>query len=1059
MKKRILAIVLVSVMLLATIPAFSVGAASNPKVEALMDAKYYRTVITADTIDVDGKMDDVYKGSQRIYANGASSTVDFDAYTVVNANGMYVFAEVKGDAFRVYALMDDGRNSSWGYYEIAKGGTVSATTKEGTTLLDATAAVVTTTDGWRAEIYIPFTTNIINFTNYNLRVAFSAISGSTACYDRSEVKNAESSNANYKPIRLVTWVDRDPSYAPNYVYGLEEIFADDDVPVYGGLVNSAVYVKSAPTLDGKKDAAIYSEHNRIPLVTWHTYHSDAAEPIGPQISDMGYVYTAFDDNNLYVYYERYDEELFGSEQLQMFYYFKDESGNITAGYMNFEIDYAWFGNSNTNWPGSNISSEAMPQSNYVRATLGGNLYGAEYKMPLPDGIKAMLAANKDVSIKLAFGTEQQTTLNGTKTLVNLAGSYPDTYNMYNYADGADFIDPNNHGTTMILSKSFTEDKYGEIYGASLTLGSDINVNYYATIGTGDVNNTYMKFTRRSSKSDSDVKEYIAYPRKVEGSTMYMFTFAGFGPHNIGDIIDAELYIDGEQVAKKEGYSVRDNCVNLLTNTTYASNVKLDNLVRALLNYGAAAQKYVGGYDFDNLANQGCRIVLSTPADTDSVRNTGTPISDSLKMTSAGVYFDNENKIYVKFVAPSLDGVTVTFNGVEASVEKYGVDKNGNQVYIAYSDGIPATQFGLPYTIVLSNGTASQTAVYSVNSYAYAKRNSAEAETKELALATFTYGEAAKKYVGVGTTAYTVMTYNDADNNDPYENLHDDVMTIIKESMPDLIGMQEVQKSQQSAYATAFGNINYGWLWESRGASSGDHYYGELAKPSGVAIAYNKDKFELVSHKHLWLSDTPDTASKYDDSDYTYDFHAALLRDKTTGEEFVFVSAHCDYTSTANVKQIAKLLELCETDNQYLSYGSYRKIYVADWNFSHLGSHTGLNSDGAKKMNAAGYKDTGDQTSGIYKPSTTVNGATIDCCFTKPTEFKAIDYKVINTELALYTSDHYPVLSKVVVAEAYEDVRLEAIYDYPELPEDPTYEDFDDFFYTEDDTEDFIIKRD
>ena len=1064
MKKKILSIILASIMLLAVVPAFNAGAAGNPNVEKLMDAKYYRTVITADTIKIDGQLDESYKGAQNITATaGSTSNVNFSAYTAVTLQGLYVWAEITGGtSFRVYNLMDDGRTNAWGWYEINKNGAVTATSKGTTALIDAEAKTVALPDGsgWRAEIFIPFAAQLLNFTNYKLSIALSAINGSYVCYDRT-VNNIETAYENYKPIRLVTYVDR-VDYSPNFVYGMEEIFADDDVPVYGGLVNSAVYVESAPTIDGRKDAALYSEHNKIPLITWHTYvnhdtdddqkgdqllvsESVAAkgEIIGDAVSDMGYVYTAFDNDYLYVYYERYDEELFGQEQLQMFYYFKDESGNITAGYMPFELDWAWFGNYNDNWPGTTVSAEAMPQSNYKRATLGGNLYGAEYKMPLPDGIKAMLAADKDVSIKLAFGTEQQTTIDGTRHTVNLAGSYPDAFDMYNFAGGEDFIDPDNHGTTMILSKSFTADKYTKIEGASLQLGADITVNYYATLGTGDVYNSYMKFTRGET-------EYIAYPRKVEGSTMYAFALKGLAPQTLGDTIKAELYVNGEVVATKDDYSARQNCVNLLAKNEYSGNVKMNNLIKSLMNYGAAAQGFAE-YKTDKLINAEYKVVLNAPTAADSVRNISAPISGDTKMTALGVYFDSVNKMYIKFTAPSLSGVSVTFNGEEASIHKYG------DVYIAYSNAIPVSQFGITYDIVLKSGNATQTATYSINSYAYAKLSSADETMVELAKATYTYGDAAKKYAGLSTTVYTVMTYNDADNNDPYENLHDNVMTIIKESMPDLVGMQEVQKSQQSYYQTAFEAMNYGWLWESRGASSnGDHYAGELSKPSGVAIAYNKDKFELVSNKHLWLSDTPDRASKYDDSDYTYDFHAALLRDKATGEEFVFVSAHCDYTGTANVKQVAKLLELCETDNQYLSYGSYRKIYVADWNFGNLGSHTGLNSDGAKLMYEAGYADTGDQISGIYKPSTTVNGATIDCCFTDTNEFKAIDYKVINTELALYTSDHYPVLSKIVMAETYEDVLLEGIYEFPELPEDPTYNDHGDDFVTEDDTDGFIL---
>ena len=1029
-------------MLLAAIPAFSVGAASNPAIDALMDAKYYRTVITNETVIVDGAMDDVYKDSQKIYSGYNATSASFEAYTVVSPRGMYLFAEVKGDSFRVYTRMDDRNVSAWGYYEITKDGNVTVTTNGGTTLLEATAKVVTVANGWKAEIYIPFVATIINYTNYDLAIALSATSGSSTCYDRSEAKNAEESYVNYKPMRLVVWVDRSPDYAPNHIYSFGEFLTNDNIPTYGSLVNSAVYVENGGfSIDGYKDG-MYSEHNKIPMLVWLTYHENGQPVVTPK-SDLGYVYTAFDNENLYVYYERIDPDYTQNETFVANYYF-DDGETITAGGLNFYMQWPSFGawgstveNNKYNWPEN--STPVDSSSVTVSRSHNGDTHCVEYKMPLPEGIKAKLANGQDVSIKMSFSTKG---LNANAGNTMLAGSYPNSENTYLFSEyGANFIDPANYGTTMILSKKFTEKKYGKFEGANLQLGSDITVNYYATIGTGDVNNTYVKFTREGCDT-----EYIAYPQKVAGSTMYLFAYKGLAPQTLGDEITAELYIDGKLVSTYDGYSARQNAINTLANK--GSEVKLNNLIKSLLNYGAAAQKYAD-YQTDNLVSTDYKVELLTPTEADSVRLIGDPINDSTKLTALGVYFDSVNKMYVKFMADSLDGVTVTFNGVKADIEK-----SGNR-YIAYSEAIPVSQFHMTYEIVLTTKDGSQTAWYSINSYAYAKLTSTDDAMVELAKATYTYGDCAKKYVGFSDTVYTVMTYNDADNNAPYKDLHDNVMTIVKESMPDLIGMQEVQQSQEDDYKSAFEAMNYGWLWVSRGASSGgDHYLGELTKPSGVAIAYNKDKFELVSNKHLWLSDTPNKASKYDDSDYTYDFHAALLKDKTTGEMFVFVSAHCDYTGSANVKQVAKLLELCENDNEYLQYAQYRKIYVADWNFGNLGADTGLNSAGAKIMYAAKYNETSRQIAGSYKPSTTANGATIDACFTKADEFMAIDYKVINTEYALNTSDHYPVLSTLVVKQEYENVLLTPVYEFPELPDDPTYDNFGDDFNTEDDTDGF-----
>lgn len=1130
MKKRILSMILVSVMLLLMIPTLAVGA--NPAVSETFDYNNYRTVVTQDTINVDGELDEVYKNSQKItggYWLGTKSSVDFAAYTALTLRGLYVWAEIKdntldksettsvseADRFQIYIKMSDGRDLSWGWYETDYNGNVNKhsimnaddiegnyesywdckySTKELSTP-EVSTVKLPDGSGWRSEIFIPFSVELLNFTTYKLSVGFqvqNSVRGKSdygIAFDRSNVQDAWYRYDCLKPIALVKYVDRSPSNAPNYVYNMEDIFTMDDVPLYSELINTAVYKQGSKfNIDGKKDAH-YSEHNKIPLITWITYVDSTGTHIAPETSDMGWVYTAFDDENLYVYYERYDEELFSSEQLETLYYFEDESGNVISGLIKVELDWPWAGTAGgevDGWVGTKIPESDIT---YQRATLGTNLYGAEYKMDLPEGIKAMLAAGKDVTFKLAFHTTQDTTLNGSKKLVNLSSSYPEAYREYdfNLLKGS-FLDATNYGTKMILSKSFTEDKYGKIEGANLQLGSDITVNYYATIGTGDISNTYMKFT-------CNAKEYIAYPRKIAGSTQYKFAFTGIAPQNIGDNIKAELYIDGELVSTKDDYSVRKNCINLLSDRTYDSDVKLNNLVRSLLNYGAAAQKYVN-YNTDNLVNKDYKVVLLTPSESDSVRQTGTKISDDLRMTAAGVYFDNDNKIYVKFKATSLTGVTVTMNDVPSTIYKVEGEEN---VYIAYSDSIPVTQFSIPYKIVLSNGSESQTAVYSVNSYAYAKCESQNEKVSMLAKATYTYGDAAKKYAGVGDAVYTVMSYNDADNNSPYIDNYANVMKIINDCNPDLVGMQEIQQSHVTAYylKTNLKNLGNGCYTGENGDYAGVFYHstpaepirsdypdtdegealykrklnaynGEVNKPSGDMIFYRKDKFEIVKDANgaevmgrFWLSETPDVASILPTTEYTQCVMYVLLRDKATGNEILFINLHASYLS-ANERQLEILMELFEkggAKNSYVQHAgldmtSYRKIYTADWN-------CGRTSKGYAVMVKNGYTTTENLLGNVYKPATTVGGGFIDFCFVKGSEFKPLKYKVINDHpLSLTTSDHYPVFSKIAWAESYADVWLEEDKNgYPVPPENPTYNDYDDFFFTEDDTEDFVYGED
>ena len=1069
-------------MLLSAAPFLSVGA--NPAVSALMDYKNYRTVVTSETISVDGELDEVYKNSQKISSEswivGNSSKVSFDAYTALTLRGLYVFAEIKdgsldksdatsvtaSDRFQIYIKFNDGTDLAWGWYEADYNGKVeehsimsakdiengnypiaSGCSYGNVALKEAQASTVKLADGsgWRSEIFIPFPVELLNFTNYDLSIGLQAQNGVYGnsdygvCYDRSEISNAWQGYDCYKPISLVRYIDRSPSYAPNYIFTMDDIYAMDEVPVQGDLVNNAVYApNSSFLLDGKKDA-FYSQHAKIPMVVWHTYYSNS-KPVATPIAKVGDVYVAFDDNNLYIYYEKYDASLGSNETFAVSYLFNDGS-STTAGRYNIKLSSGSAvehqGSGSYGWPGTRSSSISQKV-----ASLGNSTYGAEIKIPLPSGVKSKLASDGSFEMNLGFDTSEYK----SSTRQYMAGSTPDILSYYDYNSCKGKY------PTLILSKSFTDEKPGEIHGANLALGSDITINYYATVGSSDVGNAYMRFTRGD-------KEYVAYPRKIKNSSEYMFSYKGIAPQTMGDNIKAELVIDGKTVATYDEYSVRQNCINLLSNPEYSGDVKMVNLIKSLLNYGAAAQKYAR-YNTDSLANKGYEIVLSSPTESDSVRLISSPTSDSLKITAVGVYFGSTNKVYVKFTADSLKDVTVKMNGVHASIEESDVDNNE---YIAYSDSICASQFGVTYNIDLLCGASAQAATYSVNSYAYKMIDSANPNMAELAKAVYTYGDAAKKIARISSDIYTVLSYNDADNNAPYNNNYNNAMQIIKDCNPDLVGMQEVQQEHtQSCYlATNFKDEGNGCFSGENGVYAGVFYHSipgkpnkadypndsagnaqfnqkyncysaELKKASGDMILYRKDKFEIVKDAdgkevkgRLWLSNTPNTPSILPDTEYTQCAMYLLLRDKQTGNEILYINLHASYLE-ANKEQIEILMSLFENESAYVSHKgldmtSYRKIYTADWNFDRI-------SSGYKVMNENGYSTTESLIQNCYKPATTASGSFIDFCFVKDGEFMPLKYKVINDHhLSLTTSNHYPVYSKIAWIEDYEAVPLQPLY--------------------------------
>ncbi|MBQ2794382.1 MAG: hypothetical protein IJF05_06780, partial [Clostridia bacterium] len=274
---------------------------------------------------------------------------------------------------------------------------------------------------------------------------------------------------------------------------------------------------------------------------------------------------------------------------------------------------------------------------------------------------------------------------------------------------------------------------GYLSGASLNLGEDLKVRYHVTLLDGE---SITDLEARFTMNNKTVTVSEAYYDEALGK--YVFSFSGIAPQCMGDIISAELYKNGELVDAKTSYSVKEYVTATLDG---APTGELAQLLSDLLVYGAEAQKYVN-YKIYNLVTDGVDLsAASTAAPTEADNNkSATANGTEVRFTAAGVRFDYVNRIFVKLTAPSLDGVTVSVNGVNLEIAKL----NGESLYIAYSDAVSALAFAEKLTFTLSvNGEAVQTLVYTVNDYALAKYN--DAEIGGLALALYRYGKSTVLY--------------------------------------------------------------------------------------------------------------------------------------------------------------------------------------------------------------------------------------------------------------------------------------------------------------------------
>ena len=325
--------------------------------------------------------------------------------------------------------------------------------------------------------------------------------------------------------------------------------------------------------------------------------------------------------------------------------------------------------------------------------------------------------------------------------------------MLYFSDGGKQVDLEYYSTAM--SQHFNEvnqfsfemptvdgDK-ASINQASVSIGKDINVNYYAQL-TGKYVNAEMRFTVNG-------ETVTVSPKATEYSGSYVFTYCGIAPQLMGEEIVAELVLDGEVIDIAEPFSVEDYTKKLIKMDKFELTVTAEQcealhaFLEALLNYGAEAQKYTD-YDTDNLVNDGiAENGTFDPETITSVKESGEIAGTSgANFVGATVRFDNV--VYLRFdfaiSTAALTDVTVEIGGRVYTSDSF--TDNGDGTYSIYTSAIYSTEFDKAFTATLkASGSVAHTVIYSVNSYVKAMHE--DAKIGELAKALYFYGETAKAY--------------------------------------------------------------------------------------------------------------------------------------------------------------------------------------------------------------------------------------------------------------------------------------------------------------------------
>ena len=320
----------------------------------------------------------------------------------------------------------------------------------------------------------------------------------------------------------------------------------------------------------------------------------------------------------------------------------------------------------------------------------------------------------------------------------------------------------------------------KLAGYSLSLTGNIGVNFYMELTDDIVNDesAYMNFTLPNGTTS---KVYVSGTHEdgstattdttvKDGVTYYVFTCEVAAKEMTSDIKAQMIGNNGEKTGKVYTYTVKEYADYILSHTSaegsnYGSATV--QLVKGMLNYGGAAQKYFG-YKTDQLASDGLALTEPVFDDTSIINfikgeaNKASIInySDPDKVTFKSAYLSLNSTtdlcVYVQFaedVTVQEDMFAILLDSKEISKDQYEITKvNEENCYKITLHGIKASQLQKQYEFEVNLSDAEQAVLkYGATSYAYTVMSSAcdnidnIESLREVVKALYAYGSCAQGY--------------------------------------------------------------------------------------------------------------------------------------------------------------------------------------------------------------------------------------------------------------------------------------------------------------------------
>ena len=222
-----------------------------------------------------------------------------------------------------------------------------------------------------------------------------------------------------------------------------------------------------------------------------------------------------------------------------------------------------------------------------------------------------------------------------------------------------------------------------LYGYNLSLAGDIGVNFWFKLSEENLEDgdNYIEFTVNGQKQIVKLSDATDDP---SGSGAKVFRCSVVAKQ-MSDVISAQFYnSEGFTVGMKYSYSIKEYANFILTHNNYTAHDK--NVAKAMVNYGAATQKYFN-YNAGALAND----ILS---DSDRVINikdyqnivvTTSHANKYIEPAMVSLILKSTITLKLYFHAADLENITVKYNDDVVNVTPSG------DFMVVKIEGIPATQ--------------------------------------------------------------------------------------------------------------------------------------------------------------------------------------------------------------------------------------------------------------------------------------------------------------------------------------------------------------------------------